>query len=224
MKKQLFIAALPLFALAACGDSDVAEEELAAADPLAELAAGTGAYLVTYPDGSMSMSYASADGTEWGGPIELTAGDEPVQWAAVDDQVCITFPEAMEDAEDFCMEMGELGEDGTWQVMPADQPDEEPATMRRLDMPATSRADQMSAGVYWADMPNGNSAMVYWGEDGTSYLAMNPTMSTWRSEGSQRCNTPEGGEEMCGSPTSEMGEDGSFTATQGDETITVRML
>lgn len=225
MKKQLFIAAIPLFALVACGDSEVAEEEVEAPDPLAELAAGTGPYLVSYPDDSMSLFYSSEDGTEWGGPIALSVGAEPVQWAAVDDQVCITFPDAMEEEEDFCMNLGELGEDGTWEVTAdVEGEDAEPATMRRLDTPATSRADQLAAGTYWVDMPDGNTALVVWAEDGTSYLAMNPTRSTWRSEGSQRCNTPEGGEELCGAPTSEMGEDGSFTASQGDATITVRML
>jgi hypothetical protein len=224
MKKQIFIATLPLLALAACGDSaDV--EEPAAPDPLAELAAGTGPYLVTYADGTQSLTFAREDGTEWGGAIEMAAGDEPVQWSVVDDQVCISFPEAMEDSEDFCMVSGELAEDGSWTVVP-DNADEgtEPATMRRLDTAATSRADQMAAGTYWVDMPDGNSAMVYWGEDGNSYLAMNPTRSTWRADGNQRCTTPEGGEESCGSPTSEVGEDSSFTAEDGGQTITVRML
>lgn len=225
MKKQLLIAALPLFALAACGDSEVAEEEeVAAADPMAELAAGTGPYVVTYPDGSMSLSYASADGTEWGGPIGLTADQDPVQWGVTDGQVCIMFPDAMEDAEDFCIQHGELQEDGSWSAVNPNQPDEEPATFRRLDQPATSEADQISAGTYWVDMPDGNSAIAVWAEDGSSYLAMNPTMSTWHADGNQRCNTPEGGEETCGSPTSEIGEDGTFTASQGDATITVRML
>lgn len=223
MKKQMFIAALPLLVLAACGDSGVTEEA-EAPDPLAELAAGTGPYLVSYPDGTQTLTYASADGTEWGGPIELPVGAEPVQWAVVEDQVCITFPEAMEDAEDFCMNSGELAEDGTWQVTPDNDPDAEPATMRRLDTAATTRADQMAAGTYWVDLPDGNSALVYWGENGDSYLAMNPTRATWRAEGNQRCTTPEGGEETCGSPTSTMGEDGSFTAEDGGNQITVRML
>lgn len=224
MKKQLLIACLPLFALAACGDSDVAEEE-AAPDPLAEQAAETGPYLVTYADGTQSLFFASADGTEWGGVIDLAAGAEPVRWSAVDGNVCITFPEAMEDAEDVCIAMGDLGEDGSWTALPVDaEEDAEPVTMRRLDMPAASPDDQIAAGTYWVDMPDGNSALVVWAESGESYLAMNPTSSTWRADGNQRCNTPEGGEETCGSPTSEMGEDGSFTATQGEDTITVRML
>jgi hypothetical protein len=188
--------------------------EEATKDPLAELASGAGAYIVSYPDGS-----------EWSGPIDIAAGEEPVTWSAVDDQVCVTFPDAMEDAEGFCMVMGELAEDGSWTAIPENAEEgAEPATMRRLDMPATSRADQMSAGIYWAELPEGNRALVYWGADGTSYLAMNPTRSTWRADGSQRCSTPEGGEETCGAPTSEMGEDGTFTAEDGGETITVRML
>jgi len=224
VKKQLFVAVLPLLALSACGDSEVAEEEVAAPDPLAELASGTGPYLVEYPDGTMSLSFASADGTEWGGPIGLAVGAEPVQWGVTDGQVCIMFPEAMEDGEDFCIQHGELQEDGSWTAVNANEPDADAATFRRLDHTATSEADQISAGTFWVEMPDGNTALAVWAEDGNSYLAMNPTSSTWRSEGSQRCNTPEGGEELCGSPTSEMGPDGSFSASQGDETITVRML
>lgn len=223
MKKQLFIALLPLLALAACGES-ADTDEAAAADPLAELAAGTGPYLVTYPDGTQSLSFASEDGTEWGGPIDAPAGADPVRWAVVDDQVCITFPPAAEGAEDFCIIAGELGEDGSWQATNSNEPDGDPATMRRLDAVVTGPADQIAAGTYWVDMPDGNTALVTWVADGTSYLARNPVRSTWRADGTQRCTTPADGEESCGAPTSEVGEDGSFTAEDGGETITVRML
>ncbi|MEL1249054.1 hypothetical protein [Aurantiacibacter gilvus] len=223
MKKQLFVAALPLLALAACGES-AETDETAAADPLAELAAGTGPYLVTYADGSQTLSYAAHDGTEWGGPIDLVAGAEPVRWSAPEDQVCIDFPDSMEDATDFCIEYGPLQEDGSWTARNPNNPDEDPATMRRLDAPVETEADMIAAGTYWIDMPDGETALAVWADDGVSYLAMNPTRSTWRADGNQRCTTPADGEESCGVPTSELGEDNSFTAEDNGEQITVRML
>lgn len=223
MRNQLFMAALPLLALAACGDSD-GGEDTAASDPLAALAAGTGPYLVTYPDGTQSISFAAEDGTEWGGPIDLAEDGEPVRWSVPDGQTCIDFPDSMADATDFCIAHGPLQEDGSWTVSNPNNPDAEPAVMRRLDRPVESEADQVGEGTYWVEMPDGNTALAIWAADGISYLAMNPTSSTWTAYGQQRCTTPAGGEERCGMPTSEVGEDGSFTAEDGGQTITVRML
>lgn len=223
MKKQLLIAALPLLALAACGES-ADTEEAAAADPLVELAAGTGPYLVTYADGTQSLNFAADDGTEWGGPIGAAAGAEPVRWSAADGQVCLDFPDTMEDATDFCIDHGPLQEDGSWTAHNPNNADQEPSVMRRLDAPVESEADQIAAGTYWVEMANGDTALAVWADDGVSYVAFNPVRSTWRADGDQRCTTPADGEESCGAPTSEVGEDGSFTAEDGGETITVRML
>lgn len=224
MRNQLFMAALPLLALAACSESEDAGDTAATADPLAELAAGTGPYLVTYPDGSQTLTFAAEDGTEWGGPIDLVAGGDPVRWALTDGQVCIDFPDSMEDATDMCIVNGPLQDDGTWAATPSNNPDAEPAMMRRLDRPVESATDQAGAGTYWVDMPDGNTALAVWADDGVSYLAMNPTSSSWRADGNQRCTTPADGTESCGAPTSAIGDDGSFTAEDGGETITVRML
>ncbi|MCB2067432.1 MAG: hypothetical protein KDE15_12430 [Erythrobacter sp.] len=224
MKKQILMAALPLFVLAACSDSADEATDDAAADPLAAQAAGTGPYLVTYADGTMSLAYSAADGSEWVGPV---AGSEPATWTASDGQVCVDPPGDAEDGSPnvVCVTMGDLNPDGTWQGTP-DSEGSEPATMRRLDMTAATPADQVAAGTYLVDLDDGNHALIVWNADGSSYASFEAQHGTWRADGQQRCSKLDTDEaESCGAPTSEMGEDGTFTADDGaNGAITVRML
>ncbi|GEM_PF-1728155 len=224
MKKQMLIAAIPLLALSACAESEepAAVEE---ANPLEELAAGTGPYTVAYADGTMSLAYAGADGSEYTG----TMPGPPATYTVTDGQLCVDVPEGPEGPETqpantICLIMGEIGEDGSWSVS-VEGEEGEPATMTRLDAPAASAEDQVAPGSYLVELPDEDApVLVVWTEDGLSYLGEEVVSGTWRAEGTQRCTTYGDEPETCGEPTGEIGEDGSFTAQDGDDAITVTML
>jgi hypothetical protein len=146
-----------------------------------------------------------------------------------DGKLCVDIPEGPEGPETqpantICLTMGEVGEDGSWSVS-VDGEDGEPATMRRLDAAVESAADQVAAGTYLVDIPEQDApALVVWTDDGLSYMAQEAASGTWRAEGTMRCTTYGDEPETCGEPTSEIGEDGSFTAQDGEDAITVTML
>ncbi len=221
MKKYILVASVSFAMLAACAES--AEEEAAPeADPLAELAAGTGPYMVANPDGTFALSYSGVDGSEYTGMLD---GNTPGAYTVTDGKFCVDPPDSEEEVTPvLCLTMGEVGEDGSWSVS-VDGREGEPATMRRLDAAVTSPADQVAAGSYLVDTPDEEAPMlVVWTDDGLSYVARGVQSGTWRAEGSQRCSTYGDEPETCGEPTSEIGEDGSFTAQDGDNAITVTML
>ncbi len=221
MNKYIFMATLPLFVLAACGDSGDAEPVPDADAGLAALAAGTGPYLVTYGDGSRMLAYSAADGTEY---VATPPGPDHATWEVVDDQACVDPPGDTEEGTSnvLCLTMGEIGADGSWKVTL----DGEPVTMRRLDMTASAPADQIAAGTYLVEVPEDGPALAVWTADGNAYLGLNAETGTWRADGAMRCSKLDSEtEETCGEPISPADENGSFTAEDGENgTITVQML
>jgi hypothetical protein len=221
MKKHALVASLSFAMLAACSES-AEEETVAEADPLAELAAGTGPYLVANPDGTFTLAYAGTDGSEYTGTMD---GNTPATYTVTDGKLCVDPPDSEEEVTPvLCLTMGEVGEDGSWSVS-IDGEEGEPATMRRLDAAVTSPSDQVAPGSYLVNTPDEEAPiLVVWTDDGLSYVARGTQSGTWRAEGAQRCSSYGDEPETCGAPTSEIGEDGSFTAEDNGNSITVTML
>lgn len=219
MKKHVLVASVSFAMLAACTES--ADEEVVESNPLEELAAGTGPYMVAYPDGTFTLAYAGTDGSEYTAAMD---GDTPATYTVTDGKLCVDPPDSEEEVTPvLCLTMSEIAEDGTWTVS-VDGEEGEPVTMRRLDAVASSPEDQVSAGSYLVDIPENGPALVVWTDNGLSYLGMGAQSGTWRAEGTQRCSSVGDEPETCGEPTGEIGEDGSFTAQDGDNAITVTML
>jgi hypothetical protein len=209
MNNGLMLAALPLLLLGACSEADDAAP--VEAGPEVDLAAGTGAYLVTNADGSRTLNFATADGVEYGGA--LTA--DPGTWNVNGDQSCV---DPAGDAEPICWTSGEPGANGTFTNTRAD------GTVSGAITPlVAAEAGQGGAWLYVND--EGNNGLAVWTADGAAYLAPEATTGTWRAVDGQRCSkTGDETEETCGTP-GEMGEDGTFSATNADgTTITVQML
>ena len=221
MKKHILVASVSFAILAACSES-AEEEAVPEVDPLAELAAGTGPYMVAYPDGTFTLAYAGADGTEYTAAMEANT---PATYTVTDGKLCVDPPDSEEEVTPvLCLTMGEVGEDGSWTVS-IDGQEGEPATMRRLDAAVASPADQVAPGSYLVNTPDEEAPiLVVWTDDGLSYLANGVQSGTWRAEGTQRCSSVGDQPESCGAPTSEIGEDGSFTAEDNGNAITVTML
>lgn len=218
MKKHIVAVSLSAMLIAGCGESqdDAAPVEEA---PEVHLAAGTGPYLVTYADGSQTLNFAAADGTEYTGP---TPEGGHGAWSMIDGRACLDPPGDNEDGSSnlTCVTSGEVGEDGSWTVMPDGA--DEGATIRRLD---DGPAGQMGEGTYMVGFADGGQALSVWAADGTAYVTFEPSQGSWRAVDGQRCTTGGDGLEACGAPTSEMAEDGSFTASdEANGTFTVQML
>lgn len=218
MKKHIVAVSLSAALLAGCGES---QEEAAPVDaaPAVDLAAGTGPYLVSYADGTETLNFASEDGTEYSG---ATPGPEHGTWSMIDGRACLDPPGDAEDGSPnvTCVTSGEVADDGSWTVMPDGA--EESATIRRLD---DGPVGEMGAGSYLIDFADGTQALGVWTESGDAYVTFEPSAGSWRVVDGQRCTTAGDGTESCGAPTSEMAEDGSFTAEDdANGSFTVRML
>lgn len=218
MKKHIVAVSLSAILVAGCGES---QEEAAPVEeaPAVDLAAGTGPYLVTYADGSQTLNFASEDGTEYSGP---TPGPEHGTWSVVDGKACLDPPGDAEDGSPnvTCVTSSDVADDGSWTVMPDGA--DEGARIRRLD---DGPVGEMTAGSYLIDFPDGSQALGVWTESGDAYVTFEPSAGSWRAADGQRCTTAGDGTESCGAPTSEMAEDGSFSAQDdANGTFTVRML
>lgn len=209
MKNGLIIAALPLMFLGACSESE--EATPVEAVPEVDLAAGTGPFLVTFPDGTRTLNFATADGVNYGGAL---AG-EPGAWTRTDDGACV---DPAGDAEPICWTNNEPAADGTF-------------TFTRTDGTASGtitplmEAVEGQGGAWTVANADGTMSLAVWAADGKSYMAPVAETGSWRAADGQRCGRSNAtAEETCGTP-GEMGADGTFTSTNADgTTLTVQML
>ncbi len=88
-------------------------------------------------------------------------------------------------------------------------------------------ANDGAAGVYEVTMPDGTVATETVNEDGTYETVANGNVietGTWRTDGNEMCEDPEGpAPEQCYAG-SEPGADGSFTVQTDDGTMTIRKV
>lgn len=212
MRNFLTVGFFPVLLLGACSEpeEEMVEEEVAEA-PEVDLAGSTGAFLVTDAEGNRYLSYASAEGVSYSGPL---AGD-PWNWSSDGDQSCV---DPGDEAEQICWTSSALGEDGTFTNTQADGTVSGPIT------PLATSADQQG-GAWLLSNEDGTTGLAVWTADGKSYLAEVVERGTWHSVDGQRCGKRDSEEvESCGTP-GDMAEDGTFTATSEDgSTITVQML
>jgi len=208
MKIGFLLAAAPLILLGACNQ---AEETPVEAAPEVDLAAGTGAYMVTNADGTKSLNFAQEDGVEYGGAMT----EEPGAWSVEGDKSCI---DPAGDAEKFCFTPSEPGADGSFTNTRDD------GTVSGAITPLVTYDDKQG-GAWLVANEDGTSGLAVWTADGKSYYAPSVQKVTWRAVDGKRCSKAETEEtETCGTP-GEMGEDGTFPATNDDGTaITVQML
>lgn len=208
MKLGLLLAAAPLMLLGACNQAEEAPVE---AVPELDLAAGTGAYVVTNADGTRSLNFALEDGTEYGGAMTEDAG----AWSVEGDKSCI---DPAGDAERFCFTPSEPAEDGSFTNTRED------GTVSGVITPL-AQYDESQGGAWLVSNDDGTSGLAIWTADGKSYYAPSVQKVSWRAVDGKRCSKTETeAAETCGTP-GEMGEDGTFPATNDDGTsITVQML
>jgi hypothetical protein len=209
MKNCLIFAALPLMLLGACSESEEAEPVEAA--PEVDLAAGTGPFLVTWPDGTRALNFATADGVQYGGPIE----GEPGTWTVDGDNACV---DPAGDAEPVCWTNAEPAADGTFTFTRTD------GTASGLITPLVE-AVEGQGGAWTVANADGTMSLAVWTADGKAYLAPVAQTGSWRAADGQRCGRMgDAEEETCGTP-GEMGADGTFTSTNANgDTLTVQML
>lgn len=209
MKYRAIFAALPLLFLAACSESEEATPVEAA--PEVDLASGTGPFLVTWPDGTRALNFATADGVQYGGAVE----GEPGTWTVDGDTACV---DPAGDAEQICWTNNEPAADGTFTFTRAD------GTVSGVITPLVE-AEEGQGGAWTVANADGTMSLAVWTADGKSYLAPVAQTGSWRAANGQRCGRMgDAEEETCGTP-GEMAEDGTFTSTNTDgEILTVQML
>ncbi len=209
MKNGLILAALPLMLLGACSQAE--EEAPVEAEPAVDLAAGTGAFLVTNADGSRFLNFATADGVQYGGPL---VGD-PGTWSVDGEQACV---DPAGDAEPVCWTSTPAGEDGTFTNTFAD------GTVSGSIRPLVATVEG-EGGAWLVTSEDGTNTLAVWTADGAAYLAREALTGTWRAADGQRCGRMgDAAEETCSTP-GEMGADSTFPVTNTDgTTITVQML
>jgi len=213
MKRVFLIASM--LTLAGCGEADdpppPAEEETPAISALDE----TGAALLSFPDGTEAINFATADGSYYGGPV---VGPDFAMWSVKDGKGCIDPP----DEDEFCFTYGPVAEDGTF---PVEGDDGLLATLTPLGVSYTvGEIPPYQADAVLVDFPDGTRGMSIWTDDGKSYLTREVQTGTWRNEGDKRCFLPDGGQEGCSTP-GPVGEDKSFTVIPDEgEPFTVTLL
>lgn len=209
MKNGLIFAALPIMLLGACSEADPATP--LEAEPEVDLAAGTGAYMVTIPDGTRILSFATADGVQYSGAMTT----DPGRWSIEGEQACV---DPAGDEEPVCWTSSPVGADGTFTNTMAD------GTVTGA-ITSLLPAEEGQAGAWLVANEDGSTSLAVWTADGDAYFAPETETGTWRAVDGQRCGKiGDETEESCGTP-GEMGEDGTFTATNADgSTITVQML
>lgn len=209
MKNGLILAALPLMLLGACSQAE--EAAPVEAEPEVDLAAGTGAFLVTNADGGRFLNFATADGVQYGGAL---VGD-PGTWSVDGEQACV---DPAGDEEPICWTSTPAAEDGTFTNTFAD------GTVSGSIRPLVARVEG-EGGAWLVTSEDGTNTLAVWTADGAAYLAREALTGTWRAADGQRCGRMgDAAEETCSTP-GEMGADSTFPVTNADgTTITVQML
>lgn len=209
MKNGLILAALPFILLGACSEAE--EAAPVEAEPAVDLAAGTGAYIVTNADGTRSLGFATADGVQYSG--QLTG--EPSTWSVEGEQACV---DPAGDEEKFCWTSSPIGDTGTFTITRAD------GTQSGAITPLVPEVEGQG-GAWLVANDDGTTSLAVWAAGGNAYLAPAIETGTWRAADGQRCGTlGDEAEEACSTP-GEMGDDGTFPVTNADgTTITVQML
>lgn len=220
MKSYMPVVIGSLLALAGCEELPGMEP----VDPLVEAAARPGPYLVTYPDGTVWVSYATDYGADWTGDLVESPSEGTFNWLVIRDNICLDASEDDRGPEEACIIADEFRPDGTWEARITERSRTETIVMRRLDAVVSSRADQIAAGTYLLDFPERGDMLAIFAEDGRAILGQEVMRWTWRAEGNQRCFAGDDEVETCITFTGETDEDGVFTAEEEGETLTVQLL